>query len=56
MIEITPEQAAKYFKYLLQFKLSYIVRKLDLKQVPSKSFYAKHKKKFDALVAVFNKY
>lgn len=56
MAEITPEQAAKYFKYLLQFKLSYIVRKLDLKQVPSKSFYTKHKKKFDTLVAIFNKY
>jgi len=56
MKEVTPEQAAKYFKYLQQFKLPYIVNKLDLRRVPYKAFYGDHKKQFDAIVEIFKKY
>lgn len=47
--------AAQYFKYCMQFDLSYITHKVDFRRVAAKSFYAKHQKQFDALVDVFKK-
>lgn len=54
--EIDGLYAAQYFKYCLQFSLSYIVEKLEFRRVAAKSLYAKHKKEFDSLVAIFKKY
>ena len=48
--------AAKYFKYCMQFDLSYITQKIDFRRVAAKSFYSKHQKQFDTLITIFNKY
>lgn len=54
--QISGLKAAQYFKYYLQFKFSFITEKIELRRIAAKSFYTKHKKYFDKLVLIFNKY
>ena len=50
------ELAAKHFKHLLQLKSQYVVYKLPFERVQAKSLYNAHKKQFDALAMICDKY
>ena len=52
----SPFEIAKYFKYMQQFKLDYIIDKQPLNRIQCKSFYVKNKKIFEKAYDIFNKY
>ena len=50
------QNAARIFMFYAQFKNTSQQFKLPFKKIRAKSFYIKHKKEFDKLVLIFNKY
>lgn len=55
-VTIDGEFVAKYFKYFLQLKNPYVVYKLPVERVSSKSMYVKHKLAFDKFAKICSKY
>lgn len=47
---------AKHYKFLRQFKLSYVINAQPLEKIHCKCIYATYKKQFDALNSLFSKY